>query len=184
MKLVFLGLDGLEYDFVGRWRLDNPKQQECGKIIVPIDPRIGVFSSPQVWATFLTGQHLGGLESKRAGFTGRFVDLLELIRHHVPLSMGLRKSLAKHTHKSVPKLDTATFEDKQNVTQIDAPHCSYDNMVFSVIQEYVRHQVPIDRARSKATAYENTLNQKGLCERAEVEKDSERVEGVRPITSE
>jgi len=57
MKVFILGLDGLEYNFVEKWNLRNLKQREYGKLEVPISKR-GWPSSPEVWASFLTGKHI------------------------------------------------------------------------------------------------------------------------------
>ena len=56
--IVILGLDGLDYTLVQRWRLSALQQHQHGTVTVPIDPEKGVPLSPEVWGSFLCGKHV------------------------------------------------------------------------------------------------------------------------------
>ena len=56
-KLIFiLGIDALDYELVDKLNLNNLKQLQYGKTIVPINEKIGIPSSPEVWSSFLIGE--------------------------------------------------------------------------------------------------------------------------------
>ncbi len=64
-KLFIIGLDGLEFDLVEKWHLEDLKQKEYGK--VDLGPALvdGYPISPPVWTSFMTGK-----PKKEHGVTG------------------------------------------------------------------------------------------------------------------
>jgi len=53
MKLVILGIDGLEYGFVERYNLSNIMQEDYGKTDLS---DFDIIVTPPIWASFLTGR--------------------------------------------------------------------------------------------------------------------------------
>lgn len=54
-KVCILGLDSLEYDLVEKWDLKTLKQNEYGKVRLPLSKNKKVFT-PVIWASFITGK--------------------------------------------------------------------------------------------------------------------------------
>ena len=58
-KVVILGIDSLEYELVKKWKLKNLKQEEYGKVNLPLKRDDGFFYSepitPIMWTSFITG---------------------------------------------------------------------------------------------------------------------------------
>ncbi len=139
MKVFILGLDGLEYDFVEKWNLSYLKQRQYGKINVPINQEVGHPTSPEVWATFLTGKHqqLWWKDSTTLPKTiiKRFLTFL---REHVNVSLS--SSLRNRTpwqlrhHKEFPELDATTFLDVTKSLDINVPYYSYDGLSQKLIR--------------------------------------------------
>ncbi len=58
-KLIFiLAIDALDYELVKKLNLKNLKQLEYNKIEVPINEKLGVPISADVWASFLIGKNI------------------------------------------------------------------------------------------------------------------------------
>ena len=55
MRVLILGIDALEYNLVQEWDLKNLKQNEYGKITVPIYKAGGEPVTLVVWPCFITG---------------------------------------------------------------------------------------------------------------------------------
>ena len=59
-KVLILGIDALEYELVEKWDLKNLKQEEYGKVELPLDRKDGYFYSEPVtliiWPCFITGK--------------------------------------------------------------------------------------------------------------------------------
>jgi len=125
--LFILGLDGLELTFVEKWGLENLKQEQYGKIKVPINKEVGNPISPEVWAAFLTGKNLP-INFVRAGMKGKIFEILKFIRKHVNLSLGLGRKF--ETPRRFPKLKYETFLDITNSKEINAPFYSWDYDTF------------------------------------------------------
>jgi len=57
-KALILGIDALEYDLVEQWNLKNLKQEEYGKIELPIKEKSYIYTEPAtlvIWPCFITG---------------------------------------------------------------------------------------------------------------------------------
>jgi predicted AlkP superfamily phosphohydrolase/phosphomutase len=64
MKVLILGIDALEYNLVEEWDLKNIKQNEYGKIKVPITNNLKEPATEIVWPCFITGK-----EPVKMGYT-------------------------------------------------------------------------------------------------------------------
>jgi len=97
VKVVILGFDGLEYNLVERFKLENMKQTQYGKILIPkecytetVDPRgerVYEPYTPFVWSAFLTGRLPHEVGINRATLQKWNSSLLQLLR---VLSVKLR----------------------------------------------------------------------------------------------
>jgi predicted AlkP superfamily pyrophosphatase or phosphodiesterase len=54
MKVFIFGIDALDYELVKKWNMNEFKQKEFGKVIIPKE--IELLSTPTLWATIITGQ--------------------------------------------------------------------------------------------------------------------------------
>jgi hypothetical protein len=136
MKIVCLGLDGLEYKFVLSWNLQNLQQKQFGKIEVPIHEQKKVPVSPEVWASFLTGKVIRGKDFARIGTSGKILELLMYLRKKVNLSLGVGKIFSKHAPRKFPKLNEPTFIDDPHIEEVNSPYYSYDHTVLSTIKKF------------------------------------------------
>ena len=113
-KLFILALDGLEYNTVHNAKLTYLQQRQYGKLVVPIHPKHNAPSSPEVWATFLTGKHIR--KTMKRIFKG---------------------TNGKYGHLSrFPELNQTTFLDVTNSKAINVPYYNYDNIVFDAIYRF------------------------------------------------
>ena len=132
--IFILGVDALEYDLVQKWNLKNLKQLQYDQINVPINKKIGVPLSPEVWASFLAGKHVymefTTTLSKKLIF--RFLDVLNI---------DLKKGIGKQVHvlgrklglretRRIGDLKEKTFLDLTNSKEINAPYYSFDHATF------------------------------------------------------
>ena len=102
MRLVIVGLDGLDPDLVERWRMSWFKQRLYGRHYVGL---IKDLYTPILWSCFLTGLNvekhgysLSELKEKRDrdAFKSRLLYKLYLLRKRIPVKrLGLRKLLIK-----------------------------------------------------------------------------------------
>lgn len=100
MKVLIIGLDGLDYDLVTKWDLKVFKQKIYGKHYVGL---VSKLYTPILWSMFLTGLNvekhgydLGSLKRKRSAdaLKWNFLKTLYLVRRKVPIKkLGLRKVL-------------------------------------------------------------------------------------------
>lgn len=161
VKTVILGLDGLDYDLVTKWNLKNLQQDVCSTIGVPIHKEAGVPSSPEVWASFLTGENIQGLEFARQGKVGRILNLLIRLRKHFNFGFGVGRVLDRMTPvRTFPELRRTTFIDRSDVSEINAPFYSYDPIVLTIIELFGRGELSLQQAITKI--FENYKKQKQL----------------------
>jgi len=97
MKLLILGLDGLEYKLVERWNLEVFKQKVYGKHDVSFFRNI---FTPIVWSSFLLGDNAEKLGFTVESLRGRHVPqkvrpLWNLRRRFIKRSLGIRKLMVK-----------------------------------------------------------------------------------------
>lgn len=109
-KIIIIGIDGLEYDLVKKWKLKNLMQSEYGKVEVPIHPVTGVPHTVQVWSSFLTGeiQDLGLFET-----SNKIVSFFRFLRKKIGFGIGASKVLSKLNEvRRFPELKQSTFVDE------------------------------------------------------------------------
>jgi len=148
-RIVILGLDGLEYDFVERWNLKNLKQREYGKLEVPINKEKGVPWSPEVWAAFLTGRHIPSLDFSRTPMLDFILKALKFMRRYIPLSLGLGRKAVIRAPVHFPELKERTFLDLTNSKEINVPYYSHDNKTFRISWELDAGKISLKEAVNK-----------------------------------
>jgi len=172
-RVFILGLDGLEYDFVERWNLKPLKQLEYGKIRVPIDEKVGVPTSPEVWASFLTGRNMFGLRFEGTPPPLAIVwQILHFVRRYVPLSLGLGRKIRENVprrwwggiHTGFPSLKMETFLDVTKSKKINVPYYNYDNTFFRIGHQFSQGELPLEQAISKLRALYEKRKKQILCE--------------------
>ncbi len=101
LKIVILAFDGLEYDFVERFKLNSLKQKQYGKVSIPDQcyfKEVGLFKvfeawSPYVWGAFLTGKlpsQIGLTKETYTKWNNSFLQFLKVIG--IRLGMGKLKN--------------------------------------------------------------------------------------------
>ena len=146
-RMVILGIDGLDYDLVVKWNLESLMQRDYGQITVPISEKMGIPKSPQVWASFLTGEYVKEIDFIKPCSRARekIVKILRAIRRVLPLSLGLAKKISKQISPSrFPKLNCKTFLDLPEVREVNAPFYSFDNKTFDLSFKYSQGDISID----------------------------------------
>jgi hypothetical protein len=136
--LKILCLDGLDADLVERWNLDHLLQRYHGRLEVPISKRYGHPHSPDVWASFLTGEWYDDLRFVRPYGLHRFLDFMYWMRGKLGTSLGLGRIGAyiyDHTVNQFPPLDVPL------VNGYNVPFINYDGASLKVLQRYLRDDV-------------------------------------------
>lgn len=136
-KLIYiLGIDALDYELVEKLNLNNLKQLEYDKIIVPIDEKGGYPLSPEVWSYFLIGKNISKGFEKSYNFTRYLVKLNRYL--NVDFSKGFSRRI-KNLYLKVftsslrfGKLKQNTFLDVTKSMEINVPFYSFDNKTFDV----------------------------------------------------
>lgn len=134
MEKLILGLDGMDFDLALDLNLTNILQVQFDRIIVPINDVMGQPTSPEVWASFLCGEHVKKM------FKGRkrrwLLKYLVKLKQVFPfISMGLGKKACGEI-VSFPKLNRKTWVDLPNVKEFNSPYYSYTNEVFQYTQQF------------------------------------------------
>lgn len=137
-KLIFiLCIDALDYDLVEEIGLNNLKQLNYGKIVVPINKKIGLPISTEVWASFLTGRHI----SKSFENYSIYINILLKISDffNITIASGIGKKVKDFLKKlgfNAPirfgSLNKKTFLDITNSMEINLPFYSFDNKTFDI----------------------------------------------------
>jgi len=163
-RVFILGLDGLEHDFVERWNLTHLKQFEYGKIHVPVQEKVDVPITPEVWAAFLTGKyvHVDFARNKPSFAYICLINLLRFFRRYINLSLGLGGKIRENIPARLWKpyivgfqpLKEKTFLDLINSKKIiNVPFYNYDNAVYVVIRNFEERKFSLKETieRLKAT---------------------------------
>lgn len=134
MKKLILGLDGMDFDIALDLNLKNILQVQFGRIAVPISKILDQPTSPEVWASFLCGEHVKMI------FTGRkrirlLKYLVKLKRVFPFISIGLGKKTTGRV-VSFPKLNKETWVDLPNVEEVNSPYYSYTNEIFKYSKQF------------------------------------------------
>lgn len=87
-RVCIIGLDALEHDLVEEWNLEELKQEEYGKIDLPVDSK-NVFT-PVIWTSFITGKlpEEHGINSDRKWSSG-FLNSLGNLKKKMVRDFGL-----------------------------------------------------------------------------------------------
>jgi len=146
MKVFVFMIDALEYNLVEKYDLHFLKQKQYGKIVVPVDPRLGIPLSPTVWSSFLTGQiiHRDFVTPVRP-LTPVF-KIMRLLRGLIGRGWGLHKKLKKLFPACVhgqyfhdfPKVQNS-FLEKVNSVAYNVPGINYDAKVFELLKTYEKN---------------------------------------------
>ena len=102
MRVFILGIDGLEYNFVEKYRLRNLKQVEYGKIDLSDMEEI---LTPVIWGSFVTGRVQLKRDVTTIKWDNKFVEFLK----KVSVKIGLHKIKGKG--KLIEKLGIAHRRD-------------------------------------------------------------------------
>lgn len=137
-KLIFiLGIDALDYELVEKLDLNNLKQLEYGKIIVPINEKIGVPSSPEVWASFLIGEYM----KMKFVPSSHYINAMKKIFgfFHIDLDNRFRRKVSDFFGKlgftspaRLGNLNRETFLDITKSKEINAPYYSFDHKTLDI----------------------------------------------------
>lgn len=136
--IFLLGIDGLDYELVESLNLNNLKQLEYSKIVVPINEERGIPFSPEVWAAFLVGEHMSMNFVSSSSLTTAIIKFIEFF--HIDLDKGLVKKIKHLFNKlydfSAPNrfcsLNRETFLDITKSMEINVPFYSFDNKTFDI----------------------------------------------------
>ncbi len=134
MKKLILGLDGMDFDIALDLNLTNILQIQFGRIEVPINEVLGQPTSPEVWASFLCGEHVKKMFKGRK--RERLMKYLVKLKRMFPfISMGIGRKICGQI-VSFPTLDRKTWVDLPNVKEFNSPYYSYTNEVFEYTQQF------------------------------------------------
>jgi hypothetical protein len=145
-KLLVLGLDAIEYDFVVKWNLTNLLQNQYGKIRVPLDEKTGTPISGPVWASFLTGKaradrwffrNYKTAPTKKQKLKNKVFAILLLLRQYIPLRLKLTRKMGVGMFYP-DYLAERTFLDKTNSKAINVPFYNYDYKEFKLMGQALR----------------------------------------------
>ncbi|UCH01817.1 MAG: alkaline phosphatase family protein [Candidatus Bathyarchaeota archaeon] len=146
-KLLVLGFDALEYDFVVKWNLTNLLQNQCSKIGVPIDEKIGKPISGPVWASFLTGKartdkwffrNYKKAPTLKHGLKNKVITTLLFLKPYIPRKLR-RRALSMHVGMFYPDyLAERTFLDETNSKAINVPFYNYDYKEFYLMERSIK----------------------------------------------
>ena len=165
IKLIYiLGIDGLEYELVEKLNLNNLKQLEHTKIVVPIHKELDHPLSPEVWAAFLTGKYTPKHFEKPQKFV-RF--LLKLNRSlKIDYSKGFLnrfKNFYLENFTSANRfgnLEQKTFLDITKSYEINVPFYSFDNKTFNILYLFGLEKLSLTQSINEIkTVYEERKKQ-------------------------
>ena len=161
-KLIFiLGIDALDYDLVEKLNLNNLKQLEYSKIVVPISKKIGIPSSPEVWASFLTGEHMPLKFSSKNNYIKAMKKILGVFR--IASDNRFRRKAnyfwAKLGFKSnviFGSINRKTFLDVIKSNEINVPFYSFDHKTFQISHLFGHNMLSLAQAvKETKVIYEN-----------------------------
>lgn len=160
--MIFIfGIDALDYDLVEKWDLKNLKQLEYNKIIVPINEKIGLPLSAEVWASFLTGKYIS-INLKSSSYIKTMI-LNVLYMFNIDLLDGFGKKIKNVLKKlgfSSPArfkgLNQKTFLDFKNSKEINAIYYSFDHSTINTLFQYNNGKITFKQLIEKIDLiYEN-----------------------------
>lgn len=136
MKKLILGLDGMDFDVAVKLNLQNVLQLQFDRIAVPINEKFKQPSSPEVWASFLCGEHVNKVFKGRKRLWS--LSYLEGLKKIFPfISLGIGKKVTGMI-TGFPELDKKSWVDLPNVAEINSPYYSYTNEFFELCRKLDR----------------------------------------------
>lgn len=137
MRIVFLGLDGLDYEYAIDWSMTHLLQRQHSRIEVPINPDKGAPLTPEVWASFLSGKRVKREFEMRNNWEHLF-KLLVYMRKKMKRGLGLRLGQRIHRvggHRRFPELKERSLLDLIPSTTINAPYYDYDHKCLAIFYQ-------------------------------------------------
>jgi len=155
-NLIFiLGIDALEYELVEKLNLNNLKQLEYSKIVVPICEERGVPSSPEVWASFLIGEQVSPPKLVTSShFKNTISNFLNILHIDVVSSFMKKVSafllkLGFYTPIRFGNLNRETFLDITKSKEINAPYYSFDHKTLDISYLFGNKIISLEQAVEK-----------------------------------
>jgi len=149
--LIFiLGIDALDYELVNKWNLNNLKQLEYNKINVPINEKIGLPLSSEVWASFLVGEYVSINLKSSSYLINIILDILYALNIDLHDGFGKKiKNILKILGFSSPArlkgLNQKTFIDVTSAKEINAPYYGFDHSTIDALFNYNRGKISINK---------------------------------------
>ena len=150
-KLIFiLGIDALDYELVEKLSLKNLKQIEYSKIVVPIHKELEYPSSPEVWASFLTGESISKSFENSSIFINIILNVLGFFNINTYSGVGKKvKNLVKKLGFNAPikfgSLNQKTFLDITNSKKINVPYYSFDHKTFDISYLFGKGELSLEQ---------------------------------------
>jgi len=165
-KLIYiLGIDALDYKLVEKLSLNNLMQIEYNKIIVPINEKYGVPSSPEVWASFLIGENMPMTFVRSSHYINVMRKILNLFQIDINNRFIIKANdlLKKHGFISPARfgdLNRESFLDIIKSYEINAPYYSFDNKTFVVMHHFGNDKLSLVQSiKEIKLIYENRKRQ-------------------------
>jgi len=162
--LIFiLGIDALDYELVEKLNLNNLKQLEYSKIVVPINKELGHPLSPEVWASFLIGEH----KVMEFVFSHPYANVMKNIRNvirkmgkmlvffHIDSDNRFRRKINSLINSIFAKLGLTspgqfgkiqkTFLDITKSYEINVPFYNFDNKTFYISYLFGKGELSLEQ---------------------------------------
>ncbi len=152
IDLIFiLGIDALDYELVEKLNLNNLKQIEYGKVIVPINEKIGIPSSPEVWASFLIGENILIKFESSSYFINMITKILGIfnIDSDEEFFKKIRGFFVRFGFSSYSRfgyLTRKTFLDITKSKKINTPYYNFDNKTFKLSALFGNNKISLKKA--------------------------------------
>lgn len=154
-KLIFiLGIDALDYELVEKLNLNNLKQLEHSKIVVPINKKVGIPTSPEVWASFLIGEHMPMNFASSSHYINTMKKIIDLF--HIGIHNRFRRKVSDFFVKlgfgsssQFGRLNKKTFLDITRSKKINAPYYNFENKTFRVSSLFGCGKLSLDQTVEK-----------------------------------
>ena len=152
--IFILGIDALDYELVNKWDLINLKQLEYSKIQVPINKKVGLPLSSEVWASFLVGEYVSINLKSSSNFINVILDILYAFNIDLYDGVGKKiqnilKTLGLSYPARIKDLNLRTFIDNSNAKEINAPYYSFDHSTINTLFNYNKGKISINQLIEK-----------------------------------
>lgn len=159
MKMLVIGIDGLEYDLVEKFNLENLKQEEYSKVKVPLSEGEIYPHTPEVWGSFLTGNHF----KKQFKYSTSFLNILPFLAKMKNKFIKKRTGIGKFIldlfsktsidmSKSFPKLEQKTFMEHCNSDYCNIPFFDFSEKfagkISPITKKFKKGQVSYQEYKS------------------------------------